>query len=51
MHDDTKFILFIVAVVLFCGALIWAWNQPSHCKDVEYQDLTGTHTTLVCTDA
>ena len=50
MHQDTKFMLLVVSFVLVCLGLLWAWNQPSHCKDVEYQDLTGTHTTLVCTD-
>ena len=51
MHEDTKFILLVVSFVLLCLGMLWVWNQPNNCKDVEYQDLTGTHTTQVCIDA
>lgn len=51
MHEDTKFILLVVSFILLCLGLLWAWSQSSPCKEIQYQNLTGTHTTQVCNDA
>ena len=48
MHDDTKFILLIVSFILACIGLMILWNQPTPCQEQEYQDLTGTHSQVVC---
>jgi len=46
--NDTKFILLVVSFILVCLGLMWVWHQPAPCKEIQYQNLTGTHTGLDC---
>jgi len=46
MNSELK--LLIVAGSLLLIGLLFLLNAKSRCENVEYQDLNGTHTTLIC---
>ena len=48
MNMSSKLILLLMSVALMLvavGVLVWQNNQ---CDVVEYQDLTGTHSEMIC---
>jgi len=46
MNSELK--LLIVATSVLLVGFLFLLNAKSRCENVEYQDLNGTHTTLVC---
>jgi len=43
--------LLIVSLLLILGSIVFFWWQNQGCYQIEYQDLTGSHTTTVCEQA
>jgi hypothetical protein len=46
MNSELK--LLLIAGSLLLIGLLFLLNAKSHCQQVEYQDLNGTHYTQVC---
>jgi len=49
--NDKKFVCLVIAICLGLLFTWWILSQPSPCKLIQYQDLSGTHDSWDCSHA